>query len=271
MARIYQRLREVAEWRTAFRNWFLMLMVMVLQKIVGAPSTLVARTRGGSTVVCPNLPVARGAIFQVFCGDEYRLDATLARLGNCQRVIDIGAHVGSFTLAVKEHMPSVKVTCIEPDRTSFVYLTRNLTWNGLDGDVVVLNVAIGDTDGETEFFERGSAFTVNGTIAIGGRPSRSIVVPTLTLSSVMARTVPQESLVDLIKMDCEGAEFLVFDSTPAEVWSRVRALVLEYHPVHDRSWHSVCDKLSSVGFHSVWHLPSADIHDLGTALFEREL
>ena len=35
--------------------------------------------------------------------------------------------------------------------------------------------------------------------------------------------------VDLLKMDCEGAEFSIIESLPATVLSRIDSLVMEYH------------------------------------------
>jgi hypothetical protein len=37
--------------------------------------------------------------------------------------------------------------------------------------------------------------------------------------------------VDLLKIDCEGGEYLILESTPADVLSRIRNIVFEYHDI----------------------------------------
>ena len=37
--------------------------------------------------------------------------------------------------------------------------------------------------------------------------------------------------VDLLKIDCEGGEYAIFQSTPADVLSRIQNIVFEYHSV----------------------------------------
>lgn len=41
--------------------------------------------------------------------------------------------------------------------------------------------------------------------------------------------------VDLLKIDCEGGEYTVLESTPPDVFSRIRNIVFEYHDI-DGGW-----------------------------------
>ena len=75
--------------------------------------------------------------------------------------------------------------------------------------------------------------------------------------------------VDLLKMDIEGGEYAILQSTPSEVLKRVRNIVFEYHDVEE-GWaklESVKKRLPMKGmfFMSIvaWCLPC--VHDAPTS------
>ena len=56
--------------------------------------------------------------------------------------------------------------------------------------------------------------------------------------------------VDLLKIDCEGGEYAILESTPADVLSRIRNIVFEYHDI-DGGWaklESVKQRLRCEGY-----------------------
>ncbi len=56
--------------------------------------------------------------------------------------------------------------------------------------------------------------------------------------------------VDLLKIDVEGGEYAILESTPADVFSRVRNIVFEYHDI-DGGWamlESVKQRLTREGY-----------------------
>jgi hypothetical protein len=52
-------------------------------------------------------------------------------------------------------------------------------------------------------------------------------VPSLSLADAFARL--EIAQCDLMKVDCEGAEYPILFNTPDEVLKRVRRIVMEYH------------------------------------------
>jgi len=53
---------------------------------------------------------------------------------------------------------------------------------------------------------------------------------------------------DLLKMDCEGAEYDIFEAVDERTLACVERIVLEYHPHPDRDVRSITDKLGRAGF-----------------------
>jgi len=59
------------------------------------------------------------------------------------RLLEIGAHVGSLTVALASAVPGAEVTAFEPCTDRVSYLRRNIARNGLDW-VAVVQAAGGD-------------------------------------------------------------------------------------------------------------------------------
>src|SRR6476469_4893289 len=94
-ARMRRRVHRVQQTFTAFKNWG-----PILFRLGGGrrfSSSLTFRTRTGLTISCPNVPGARVPMYEVFAEDCYHLnDFVGAALKEPLRVVDIGAHVGTF-------------------------------------------------------------------------------------------------------------------------------------------------------------------------------
>ncbi len=122
-------------------------------------------------------------------------------------VVDIGANVGLYTgIAAVRVGPSGLVLAVEPDPESYGYLDRMIRENAFT-HVRAVAVAAGDRDGEVDLFpcaeNRADAriYEASGT-------RRKITVPMSRMDSLLAQNGVRE--VQLVKMDCQGAEGLVW-------------------------------------------------------------
>ena len=60
--------------------------------------------------------------------------------------------------------------------------------------------------------------------------------------------------VDLVKLDCEGAEWEIFEDR--ESWSRVRFVTMEYHLGQGEAHEKIVDVLRAMGFKIRGQLPA---------------
>ena len=168
--------------------------------------------------------------------DTYRLRS----LGFTPDVIfDIGANIGVFTNFVRELFPSAKIVAVEPHPANYAALRANAPRD----NVVLLEKALGSgrvlrypdildlddeqtTTAETYISEE-FGFTIPD---IGDHAL--IVVPTkgVMLDSLCSEYVqPGQRL--LIKVDCEGAENILFVHQPSiDVLRRADYVTMELHP-----------------------------------------
>lgn len=142
-------------------------------------------------------------------------------------VIDAGANIGVFTLAVKLRYPKARIVCFEPDPVAFDALTRNVIENDLS-DVTLLPKALSAVDGDCPWYGelqgRSPDGRGNSTLAAWGERgyTQKSTVPCVRLSTYCNEPV------DFLKLDVEGAEGAVLHET-ASCFGRIRRLDVEVH------------------------------------------
>ena len=119
-------------------------------------------------------------------------------------VIDIGAHVGYYTLiAAKLSGPTGRVYAFEPDKDNHTLLLKNIGLNGYE-NVVAARVAMSDRVGNSTLYLT-ALDSGRHSMYHHGLPERGeATVETMTVDSFLeSEGWPS---VDLIKIDVEGAE-----------------------------------------------------------------
>jgi len=118
-------------------------------------------------------------------------------------VIDVGAHIGLFT--IKAAKIADKVIAIEPESNNFILLLRNIMLNKLY-NVLPLNVALSDREGISYL----SICLENlGAHSLVRRRGHCIKVRTCTLDKLLQELDISLEEVSFIKLDVEDAEYLV--------------------------------------------------------------
>ncbi len=213
-------LKSIFELLTGFENPLLVVRIFLKMPL---PGTKVIRLRQGGLQF-----VVRGAM-DVWSLKETFLDRFYERYGtlieDAWTCIDIGGGIGEFTLFVADGYPRNKVYAFEPFYESFELLEENLKRNRIT-NAQVFQEAIGGESGVVCL-----DLTGGEPLQFQSHPSKSseqaITVPCLSLADALERLQIQHC--DLMKLDCEGAEYDILFKTPDEVLKRVRRMVMEYH------------------------------------------
>lgn len=117
-------------------------------------------------------------------------------------VIDIGAHIGWYTLlAAKLVGPKGKVYAFEPDTTNFNLLEKNIIANGYK-NVQSVKMAVTNTAGRAKLFLNNEN-TGDHHIFATEEIRESITIQTTTLDKYFTRA---NKTIGLIKMDIQGSE-----------------------------------------------------------------
>ena len=234
--------RRVRQTLTAFDNGPRVLRDLAAQRLPWGSDEVVFRTASGTVVHCPNKPGARVPVYEIFAEDTYRLAWLLDGLA-APVVLDIGGHIGCFSLAVAQRSPRARVWSYEASPSTAGWLARNVTANDLDHRVSTRHVAIADRRGTLSFADNDGGSSLNGVTAPTGS-TRQVQVPCITFGDAVAAAGGH---VDLVKIDTEGAEYdIVLASDPAD-WASVERLVLEYHDVPGREWSELREFFTDLG------------------------
>jgi FkbM family methyltransferase len=148
---------------------------------------------------------------------DYRLDE--CGLTKDSLVIDIGAHVGVVSMYLSKKY-GCRVLAYEPEGGNCERLIRNIETNGLGGLIRAWQLAV-TGDGREVTISKDDVNSGGGNIyAEGGETVNSV-----TLKDIMELIADKE--IDLLKVDCEGAEYEIFEDL--EPLKRVRAIRGEFH------------------------------------------
>lgn len=256
-------------------NWPLVLSAWLANRIplirrVG-PKVLELRIRSGAILRAPNTVLSAWPMFEVLVSDVYHLDRLpwRATSGATLSVVDVGAHVGSFTVAIAQRFPNARIDSYEPSQQTVAFLRSNVEVNNLDERVRVHEAAIASTSGSLNLYSNGDASCEATTLGTAQEANgRANIVTTCEAVAFEAATNALGH-VDLVKMDCEGGEYdIVLNSNPA-CWDGVSCVLMEYHPVEGHSWEELEEHFVAMGFTVAWQEVDKTRSGLGTAMLVR--
>lgn len=158
-------------------------------------------------------------------------------------IVDAGANIGCVTLYLARSFPEAQLISLEPDSGNYTSLEYNIKLNNLNS-VTPLQKGLWGVDCTlAPSFDFRDAREWSFRFA----PSRSntgipgISIPTLMRDFAMPG-------IDVLKIDIEGAEVILFDKDRTQIdWlNRVRYVAIEIHDSHARS--NILDLLKEYGF-----------------------
>ncbi|MDQ6617439.1 MAG: FkbM family methyltransferase [Actinomycetota bacterium] len=203
-----------------------------------AARTVTVRLRSGERIRCRvDELFAVAEVFALATYDAPGIDWKAAR-----NIVDIGANVGAATIWMARRAPDARIVAIEPSPDALQSLRHNVRANGLDARVTVIGCAVGASAGTALLATEGTSVSRR----LGSDNGSAVLVPVNSLASVLDDTGMAD--VDVIKMDCEGAEFEIVPSLGGDLLGRVRAIIGEYHPFPGRGPKDLRRELESAGF-----------------------
>jgi len=147
--------------------------------------------------------------FNNYEGEETRLILELISedFSNNYNILDIGANIGWYSLAISKYFPKSTIHSFEPIPSTFRFLTKNIKLNNFK-NIKLNNFGFSNEDKDISFYyyKEGS-----------GNSSLMNLADSSDVSTVSSRVMKLDNYMktnnhslDFIKCDVEGAEFLVF-------------------------------------------------------------
>ncbi|MBI4121335.1 MAG: FkbM family methyltransferase [Candidatus Ryanbacteria bacterium] len=138
-------------------------------------------------------------------------------------VIDIGAHIGSFALLAARMAPYGKIFAFEPDPENYKQLLLNINANNA-ANVTTSALAVSETRGKL-VFQKDALNSAESSLFKPG--SYTVEVESTTLEDIFDKN--KISACNILKLDCEGAEYEILYGAPEKIFSSIEKIVMECH------------------------------------------
>lgn len=190
-----------------------------------------------------NLPEEIGvkvAFIDIMLDDCYGLEKASQPI---RKVLDIGAHVGLFSLAAKNKFPEAVIHAYEPNKDLEKYLKIQAEVAGFEYFMEAVGLETGKVSLDLN----------EDSVQTRSRVDRTGDIPQIAFRTAIERL---GGFVDLAKVDCEGAEWLFFEDR--EAWQSVRNLSMEYHLWPNHKHDEIHQVIQDLGFKILKQIPISD-------------
>jgi FkbM family methyltransferase len=150
-------------------------------------------------------------------------------------VLDVGAGIGDFSLYAAYGNPNTKVFAYEPFLESYQLLVRNINLNGFE-NIQPVHSALWRESGILQLDISGGEPLQIMSIDPGEDVDVQGAAKVKAIS--LAGVFDQHGIdhFDIIKLDCEGAEYEILMDTSSEVFKKIDRIIMEYHDI-DETYH----------------------------------
>ena len=213
-----RRLRYLPLAVRKIRNW----PAFMFHYALGLKPSKPYRFRNGAQLVLGRA-LDHVPIIEIFLNQEY------GAIPDDSIVLDLGANIGVFSIYATTTARNVRVYAYEPFPPFAALLRENIQLNRQTHAILCFDTAVAEKPGSRSLHlvEEGFFFPtlVQSSERIGEQ--NGTAVQCATLVQIMEDNDLQR--IDLLKMDCEGAEYEILYATPASHLRRIRELRMEYH------------------------------------------
>jgi FkbM family methyltransferase len=166
------------------------------------------------------------------------------------RVLDLGANGGGFPLMLKiQGYELGRVVCVEMNPLTYQRLLVNVSSN-LGASTVAINAAVAGSGQTAEILLKpsrgGTSESMYANRADASAPH--VAVRPVTLQALYDQYFKNE-LIDICKVDIEGAEYEALEASPDELLRKIRYLVIELH--EPARTPALVERIGALGFRQI--------------------
>jgi len=137
-------------------------------------------------------------------------------------LIDIGAHIGLFSLFASQYCKNGKIFSYEPIEENCNILKENIELNKIK-NIISFNSAVSNQTNKLKIFTNSD----DSAHSIFESKKKFIEVNSTTIKSIFDENKIENC--NLLKLDCEGAEYQIIESIPKEYFFKIDKMIIEYH------------------------------------------
>ncbi len=226
-------------------NWWVYLLV---KYGLSRQDPILFRTRNAVLV---EVPWRLLHTFKEIFMEECYVHGVRTPLADRPVIIDVGANAGYFTLFAAARFPSATILSFEPIPKNYRLLERNVRANR-KCRILPFQLAVAGVSGHADmsFDEEDTVSTAAHIVRqdTSTHQTATIQVPCTTLAEILKTN--HLDRCDLLKLDCEGAEYEILYQCPPHALAKIRQMAIEVHsgPSPENEPESLKAYLRSQGF-----------------------
>ena len=199
------------------KNW--PVFVLIYFRIITKPDVFL-KTRDGIILKIRNVPKSTDihVFTQIWLENVYLKNFNINENAT---VIDIGSHIGLFSIYVAQKLKNCKIFCFEPNLENYNVLMENIEINSIK-NISTFNNAVSSKSGIIKFYNSQKDFAAN---SMYEKVGEEIQVQSITLENIIEKNKIKKC--NLLKMDCEGAEYDILMNIPEKILEKIDNITLE--------------------------------------------
>ncbi len=217
MSRLIEKLSILKKSKTVFENWFIFPLSYYnfIRK-----DFIIFRTRSKKIIKLRKQSTDLMALIHVWLIEEYKKSGF--QINQNDVVIDIGAHIGLFTLYASQFCTKGSIFSFEPMKDNYELLLENIKLNNLE-QVKFFNLAVSNSNDPIKLYinddESGHSMF--------SQSSQNLMVNSISLKKIFDEN--QIEYCNFLKLDCEGAEYEIIKNLPLSYFEKIDKMIIEYH------------------------------------------
>ena len=147
-------------------------------------------------------------LFNIGNYEESEMNIILKCINENDTILDIGANIGLYTIYLNKHFKNINTYSIEPMKFTYDLLSKNIELNNIKSNIY--NIGLSDKDGIEKFYFN-KAETAASSMKNLREDTENTEIVECKINKLDTFIFDNNiKKIDLIKIDVEGAELLVF-------------------------------------------------------------
>jgi FkbM family methyltransferase len=217
MCSLFTKLQIFFDSRKIFKNWYIYPKVYYNLTREHFP---VFETFSGLKIKIRKNSTDLMALTHVWLIGEYKRKNF--EINNDDVIIDVGGHIGLFTLYASQFCKKGIIYSFEPVKANFEMLSENIKSNNLN-NVKYFNTAVSNSNSTTKLYINDDA----AGHSMFSKSSQSITVNSISLQQIFDDNKIKNC--NFLKLDCEGSEYEIIKNLPSNYFKKIDKLIVEYH------------------------------------------
>jgi FkbM family methyltransferase len=213
----FQKLVVLNKSRKIFKNWNICAKLYLNQV---KDTFTILETRTNKKIKIRSNTTDFMALANVWLLEDYKIKKF--EIHSNDVIIDIGAHIGIFTIYASQFCNNGKIYSFEPVKENYDLLLNNIKLNHSE-QVKPFNLAVSNTNDVVTIYINDD----KAAHSIFPSSESSIKVKSITLQNIFEEN--NINHCNFLKLDCEGAEYEILCNLPAKYFKEIDKIVMECH------------------------------------------